>query len=46
MSGGFVAPGPKTKPEVVSVHSAGILEALRHVYGVTPLADELVNGHH
>jgi V8-like Glu-specific endopeptidase len=29
----------------VSVHSAGILEALRKVYGVTPLADELVNGH-
>lgn len=29
----------------VSVHSAGILEALRKVYGVTPLADELVSGH-
>lgn len=29
----------------VSVHSAGIIEALRHVYGVTSLADELINGH-
>jgi hypothetical protein len=29
----------------VSVHSAGILEALRQVYGVAPLADELANGH-
>jgi hypothetical protein len=29
----------------VSVHSAGILEALRKVYGVNALADELVNGH-
>ena len=29
----------------VSVHSAGILEALRKVYGVKALADELVNGH-
>jgi hypothetical protein len=29
----------------VSVHSAGILEALRKVYGVNVLADELVNGH-
>ncbi len=28
----------------VSVHSAGILEALRKVYGVNALADELVNG--
>jgi hypothetical protein len=29
----------------VSVHSAGILEALRKVYGVAALADELVSGH-
>jgi len=29
----------------VSVHSAGILEALRKVYGVNTLADELVSGH-
>jgi hypothetical protein len=29
----------------VSTASAAILEALRKVYGVTPLADELVNGH-
>ena len=29
----------------VSVHSAGILEALRKAYGVGALADELVNGH-
>jgi hypothetical protein len=29
----------------VSVHSAGILEAMRKVYGVNTLADELVNGH-
>ncbi len=29
----------------VSVHSAGILEALRKVYGVNALADELVKGH-
>jgi len=29
----------------LSVHSAGILEALRKVYGVNALADELVNGH-
>jgi hypothetical protein len=29
----------------VSTGSAGILEALRNVYGVAPLADELVNGH-
>jgi len=28
----------------LSVHSAGILEALRKVYGVNALADELVNG--
>ena len=29
----------------LSVHSAGILEALRKVYGVNALADELVSGH-
>ncbi|HXQ81386.1 MAG TPA: S46 family peptidase [Opitutaceae bacterium] len=29
----------------LSVHSAGILEALRKIYGVNALADELVNGH-
>jgi hypothetical protein len=29
----------------LSVHSAGIIEALRKVYGVGALADELVNGH-
>jgi hypothetical protein len=29
----------------VSVHSAGIIEALRKVYEVNALADELVNGH-
>ena len=29
----------------LSVHSAGIIEALRKVYGVNALADELVNGH-
>lgn len=29
----------------LSVHSAGILEALRKVYEVPALADELVNGH-
>jgi hypothetical protein len=29
----------------VSVHSAAIIEALRKVYGVNALADELVNGH-
>jgi hypothetical protein len=29
----------------LSVHSAGILEALRKVYQVPALADELVNGH-
>jgi len=29
----------------VSTDSAAILEALRNVYGVTPLADELVSGH-
>jgi len=29
----------------VSTDSAAILEALRKVYGVTPLADELVSGH-
>jgi hypothetical protein len=29
----------------VSTDSAAILEALRKVYGVTPLADEIVNGH-
>ncbi len=28
----------------LSVHSAGILESLRHVYGVKDLADELVTG--
>jgi hypothetical protein len=33
------------KSRSVSVHSAGILEALRKVYGVNVLADELVNGH-
>ena len=29
----------------LSVHSAGIIEALRKVYGAGSLADELVNGH-
>jgi hypothetical protein len=29
----------------LSVHSAGILEALRKVYGAGALADELVSGH-
>ena len=42
-------PGDYTFDESVnratSVDSAGILEALRKVYGVNALADELVNGH-
>ena len=29
----------------LSVHSAAIIEALRKVYGVNALADELVSGH-
>ena len=29
----------------LSVHSAGILESLRKVYGVKALADELATGH-
>jgi hypothetical protein len=33
------------RSRAVSVESAGIIEALRDVYGVAPLADELVNGH-
>jgi hypothetical protein len=33
------------KARSVSTASSAILEALRKVYGVTPLADELVNGH-
>jgi hypothetical protein len=33
------------RSRAVSVDSAGILEALRDVYNVAPLADELVNGH-
>jgi len=34
-----------TQSRAVSVHSAGIIEALRKVYGVDALADELVTGH-
>jgi len=33
------------RSRAVSVHSAGILESLRDVYGVTALSQELVNGH-
>jgi len=29
---------------MVSVHSAGMMEAIRHIYKVDRLADELKNG--
>ena len=35
----------EVQSRAVSVHSAAIIEALRKVYGVNALADELVNGH-
>ena len=34
-----------TLSRALSVHSAGIIEAIRQVYGAGALADELVNGH-
>ena len=39
LAGDFVYDG--TKNRAVAVHSAGMLEALRKIYGVGPLADEL-----